>query len=94
MGKQVAATLHGGLAQLGEHLPCKQGVESSILLVSIARELDESKSQTKLESSRRHVDALGETKSNLAVDSPENNFGNCTLKIEYREKTSLKEKGI
>ena len=26
----------GGLAQLGEHLPCKQGVESSNLLVSIA----------------------------------------------------------
>ena len=27
--------LNGGLAQLGEHLPCKQGVESSNLLVSI-----------------------------------------------------------
>ena len=26
----------GGLAQLGEHLPCKQGVESSNLLVSMA----------------------------------------------------------
>ena len=25
----------GGLAQLGEHLPCKQGVESSNLLVSM-----------------------------------------------------------
>ena len=24
----------GGVAQLGEHLPCKQGVRSSILLVS------------------------------------------------------------
>ena len=34
MGKQVAAGLNGGLAQLGEHLPCKQGVESSNLLVS------------------------------------------------------------
>ena len=34
MGKQVAARLNGGLAQLGEHLPCKQGVESSNLLVS------------------------------------------------------------
>ena len=34
---------NGGLAQLGEHLPCKQGVESSNLLVSIAeaeRELE------------------------------------------------------
>ena len=35
MGKQVAAGFFGGLAQLGEHLPCKQGVESSNLLVSI-----------------------------------------------------------
>ena len=26
--------LNGGVAQLGEHLPCKQGVRSSILLVS------------------------------------------------------------
>ena len=26
---------YGGLAQLGEHLPCKQGVESSNLLVSM-----------------------------------------------------------
>ena len=25
---------YGGVAQLGEHLPCKQGVRSSILLVS------------------------------------------------------------
>ena len=30
---------HGGLAQLGEHLPCKQGVESSNLLVSTDREI-------------------------------------------------------
>ncbi len=37
MGKQVAAGSKGGLAQLGEHLPCKQGVESSNLLVSIGR---------------------------------------------------------
>ena len=30
----MAARSNGGLAQLGEHLPCKQGVESSNLLVS------------------------------------------------------------
>ena len=35
MGEQEAAGAQGGLAQLGEHLPCKQGVESSNLLVSI-----------------------------------------------------------
>ena len=26
---------YGGIAQLGEHLPCKQGVRSSNLLISI-----------------------------------------------------------
>ena len=25
---------HGGVAQLGEHLPCKQGVDSAILFIS------------------------------------------------------------
>ena len=34
-------SLYGGVAQLGEHLPCKQGVKSSNLSISIARELDE-----------------------------------------------------
>ena len=36
MGEQVAAGLYGGIAQLGEHLPCKQGVKSSNLFISIA----------------------------------------------------------
>ena len=30
----MAAGLNGGVAQLGEHLPCKQGVKSSNLSVS------------------------------------------------------------
>ena len=30
----MAAGLYGGVAQLGEHLPCKQGVKSSNLSVS------------------------------------------------------------
>jgi hypothetical protein len=29
---------HGGLAQLGEHLPCTQGVKSSSLLISTITE--------------------------------------------------------
>ena len=37
MGKQVGAGSHGGVAQLGEHLPCKQGVKSSNLSISIRR---------------------------------------------------------
>ena len=32
------ALKHGGVAQLGEHLPCKQGVDSSILFISTIRE--------------------------------------------------------
>ena len=36
------ARIYGGVAQLGEHLPCKQGVKSSNLSISIARELNES----------------------------------------------------
>ena len=35
MGEQVAARSNGDVAQLGEHLPCKQGVESSNLFISI-----------------------------------------------------------
>ena len=37
MGEQVAAGSYGGIAQLGEHLPCKQGVESSNLFISIQK---------------------------------------------------------
>ena len=36
MGEQVAAGLYGGIAQLGEHLPCKQGVKGSNPSISIA----------------------------------------------------------
>ena len=39
---QRTARSHGDVAQLGEHLPCKQGVESSNLFVSI-RELSQRK---------------------------------------------------
>ena len=39
---QRTARSHGDVAQLGEHLPCKQGVESSNLFVSI-RELSHRK---------------------------------------------------
>ena len=34
MGEQVGAKICGGVAQLGEHLPCKQGVKSSNLSIS------------------------------------------------------------
>ena len=34
MGEQVAAGLYGGVAQLGEHLPCKQGVKGSNPFIS------------------------------------------------------------
>ena len=31
---------YGGVAQLGEHLPCKQGVMGSIPIISTSRESD------------------------------------------------------
>ena len=34
MGEQVAARSYGGIAQLGEHLPCKQGVKGSNPFIS------------------------------------------------------------
>ena len=34
MGEQEVARSFGGVAQLGEHLPCKQGVKSSNLSIS------------------------------------------------------------
>ena len=36
---------NGGVAQLGEHLPCKQGVRSSILLISTTYVLYEKESK-------------------------------------------------
>ena len=32
--KMGTLNAYGGVAQMGEHLPCKQGVRSSILLIS------------------------------------------------------------
>ena len=38
MGEQVDARTNGGVAQLGEHLPCKQGVMSSNLTISTRKQ--------------------------------------------------------
>ena len=35
---RLKTQVYGGVAQLGEHLPCKQGVRSSILLISTTSE--------------------------------------------------------
>ena len=35
--KQLKQTLYGGVAQLGEHLPCKQGVKGSIPFISTSQ---------------------------------------------------------
>ena len=48
MGEQVSARSYGGVAQLGEHLPCKQGVKSSNLSVSIVDESSQSTNLKKL----------------------------------------------
>ena len=39
----------GGVAQLGEHLPCKQGVDSSILFISTSGESPQTKRVVKFE---------------------------------------------
>ena len=44
---------NGGVAQLGEHLPCKQGVRSSILLISTTDELFLSESAKKTSKSEK-----------------------------------------
>ena len=36
--KQWKQSLNGGVAQLGEHLPCKQGVKGSIPFISTSRQ--------------------------------------------------------
>ena len=54
---------YGDVAQLGEHLPCKQGVKSSNLSISICRkQLNENESKTKLEFSARQFTNLNECK--------------------------------
>ena len=40
MGEQVGARISGGIAQLGEHLPCKQGVKGSNPFISIRHRSD------------------------------------------------------
>ena len=47
-GRVGGCQFYGGVAQLGEHLPCKQGVKSSNLSISIARELNESECKRSL----------------------------------------------
>ena len=56
-------TLDGGVAQLGEHLPCKQGVRGSNPLIStLVCKLNENESKTKLEFSWDHIGVLRERK--------------------------------
>ena len=50
MGEQVAAGLpNGGVAQLGEHLPCKQGVKGSNPSISTERKIFRSNENLHLE---------------------------------------------
>ena len=46
MGKQVGARFNGGVAQLGEHLPCKQGVKGSNPSISTRFEEQETVERT------------------------------------------------
>ena len=100
MGKQVVAGSNGGLAQLGEHLPCKQGVESSNLLVSTKAMRSglhgtEDECACTDESYRGKKDrANARDKVSSAYESHIECFYSyktvCTLKTEYRIKESIK----
>ena len=48
-GKVGGCGIYGGVAQLGEHLPCKQGVMSSNLTVSIRQQETEVEALAKQE---------------------------------------------
>ena len=66
---------NGGVAQLGEHLPCKQGVDSSILFVSTRLKYE-------CESSSENLSFHIWTSRGKPKEDPER-----TLKIEQYDKT-------
>ena len=49
---QVLPDFFGGIAQLGEHLPCKQGVSGSIPLTSTTQQNAEFRSKVSIESDK------------------------------------------
>ena len=103
MGKQVVAGSNGGLAQLGEHLPCKQGVESSNLLVSTkamrsglhgrggecACTDEPIHDRKKRANARDEVSSAYESHDDMLLAN-QDKFAVCTLKTEYRIKESIK----
>ena len=90
---------YGGLAQLGEHLPCKQGVESSNLLVSTkamrsgfhgtedecACTEESYRDRKERANARDEVSFAYESHAELFPVN-ESTFAVCTLKTEYRIK--------
>ena len=94
-GKAGGCRIHyGGVAQLGEHLPCKQGVKSSNLSISICRkQLNESESKTKLEFSARQFTNLNERKW-VWLSEHTMYLENCILKIWYKVQTEKFETNI
>ncbi len=103
MGKQVVAGSNGGLAQLGEHLPCKQGVESSNLLVSTkamrsglhgrggecACTDEPIHDRKKRANARDEISSAYESHDDMLLAN-QINLLFCTLKTEYRIKESIK----
>ena len=81
----MAAKFYGGVAQLGEHLPCKQGVKSSNLSISIGRkQLDEFKSKTQNEFSARPFVNLSEVFPSLVERTYQMHLENFTQKMMIR----------
>ena len=86
MGEQVAARLNGGVAQLGEHLPCKQGVKGSNPSISIACTLHNAPQELR---SFGRVQARYETEYFAAYECKHSTqkifVSQCTLKTAYKK---------
>ena len=77
MGEQVAAGLYGGIAQLGEHLPCKQGVKGSNPFISTGCH------NRQLHKTSLHVSAGDKGVSRRKISESRPQVCDCSLKTAY-----------
>ena len=84
-GKAGGCQIYGGVAQLGEHLPCKQGVKSSNLSVSIEYEATSSTQTVYLENFIQRMILRKDFQRNQTSEKQtENRMGNHTVIIKKR----------
>ena len=61
---KITVKYRGGVAQLGEHLPCTQGVRSSILLISTKTS---ERSDEAVDEEKRKPEPLSDTLMNMGA---------------------------